>query len=194
MPAFGPISIKDMFDEMHDIATQLVSKWARMGSEQPIELTADTTRLTFDTISLCATGMRFNSFYREDLHPFLHTVADFLTESGERPMRTSIEKLLNPALEKKFKRDIEILRQFGKECVDRRKANPMDKKDLLNAMLFSKDPKTGQNLTDESIVDNMITFLVAGKSWPLKLLNIVPTDFPSRLRRFPKLLLIKRRS
>lgn len=164
MPAFGPIAIKDMFDEMHDIASQLIAKWARMGGDQAINLTDDTTRLTFDTIALCSTGMRFNSFYREDIHPFIHTVGDFLIESGTRPGRTTIEKLLNPGLEKKYRRDIETLRQFAQDYIDHRRANPTDRKDLLNAMLYGKDPKTGQSLTEQSVIDNMLTFLIAGKT------------------------------
>jgi cytochrome P450/NADPH-cytochrome P450 reductase len=46
--------------------------------------------------------------------------------------------------------------------VDHRRANPSDKKDLLNAMLFGKDPKTGEKMTDQSIINNIITFLIAG--------------------------------
>jgi cytochrome P450/NADPH-cytochrome P450 reductase len=52
VPAFGPIGIKDMFDEMYDIGTQLVAKWARMGPEVAINVTDDYTRLTLDSIAL----------------------------------------------------------------------------------------------------------------------------------------------
>jgi cytochrome P450 / NADPH-cytochrome P450 reductase len=52
MPAFGPISIRSMFDEMHDIASQLVIKWARFGSTERINVTSDFTRLTLDSIAL----------------------------------------------------------------------------------------------------------------------------------------------
>lgn len=38
--------------EMHDIASQLVLKWARFGSENDIDVTSDFTRLTLDTIAL----------------------------------------------------------------------------------------------------------------------------------------------
>lgn len=54
MPAFGPLSIRGMFDEMHDIASQLVIKWARFGPEDKINVTDDFTRLTLDTIALSA--------------------------------------------------------------------------------------------------------------------------------------------
>jgi cytochrome P450 / NADPH-cytochrome P450 reductase len=50
--AFGPISIRGMFDEMHDIASQLVIKWARFGPKEKINVTDDFTRLTLDSIAL----------------------------------------------------------------------------------------------------------------------------------------------
>ena len=52
MPAFGPLSIRGMFDEMHDVASQLVVKWARSGRSEKINVTDDFTRLTLDTIAL----------------------------------------------------------------------------------------------------------------------------------------------
>lgn len=67
IPAFGPLSIRGMFDEMHDIAGQLVMKWARHGSSYSIPVTDDFTRLTLDTIALCAMDYRFNSYYREQM-------------------------------------------------------------------------------------------------------------------------------
>ena len=54
------------------------------------------------------------------------------------------------------------MRNVAVEVIARRRANPTDKKDLLNAILFGKDPQTGERLTDESIMNNMITFLIAG--------------------------------
>lgn len=36
-----------------------------------------------------------------------------------------------------------------------RKAHPQDKKDVLNTMLFGVDPKTGEKLSDENIVNNV---------------------------------------
>ncbi len=36
LPVFGPLRIREMFEEMHEIATQLVMKWARYGSENVI--------------------------------------------------------------------------------------------------------------------------------------------------------------
>ncbi|GIZ44509.1 hypothetical protein CKM354_000770600 [Cercospora kikuchii] len=160
-PAFGPLAIKDMYEEMLDISTQLVAKWARIGPDQEIDVTGDMTRLTLDSIALCAMGMRFNSFYREDLHEFVGAMVDVLTEGGRRATRTRIESILNPGPEKKFFKDIDLMKRVAQECIDRRKGQPR-KKDLLDRMLYGKDPSTGLPLNEETVMNNMITLLVAG--------------------------------
>lgn len=162
IPAFGPLGIKDMFDEMYDIASQLVAKWARQGPDVTINVTDDFTRLTLDSIALCAMDKRFNSFYKEEMHPFVGAMVRFLVESGRRDQRTRLETMLNPSREKRYRADIALMRSVATEVVAHRRANPVEKKDLLNIMLFGKDPKTGQRLSDDSITNNMITFLIAG--------------------------------
>ncbi|KIW15094.1 hypothetical protein PV08_07881 [Exophiala spinifera] len=162
VPAFGPIGIHDMYDEMYDIATQLVAKWARVGPDEKINVTDDYTRLTLDSIALCAMGKRFNSFYSENMHPFVNAMVGFLLESGRRAGRTRLESLFSRAAARQFEEDIATMKSVAEEVIAHRRANPTDKKDLLNAMLYGKDPKTGERLTHESVMNNMITFLIAG--------------------------------
>ncbi|KAI1135806.1 cytochrome P450 [Hypoxylon sp. FL0543] len=161
MPAFGPMSIRGMFDEMHEIATQLAMKWARYGPNHPIEVSDDFTRLALDTLALCSMGYRFNSYYTSELHPFVAAMGDFLTESGNRPNRTMPSWFYRNEDAKYFK-DIETLRRTSDEVLQERKRNPSNRKDLLTAMLNGVDPKTGQHMSDSSITDNLITFLIAG--------------------------------
>ena len=163
VPAFGPIGIKDMFDEMYDIATQLVAKWARQGPDVPICVADDFTRLTLDSIALCALDKRFNSFYKEQMHPFVGAMVGFLAESGRRDRRTRLGMMLSPAPERQYQADIALMRSIAAEVIAHRRANPVNKKDLLNAMLYGKDPKTGQRLSDDNIMNNMLTFLIAGR-------------------------------
>ncbi|KAI3154000.1 hypothetical protein CBS147325_1092 [Penicillium roqueforti] len=162
VPAFGPLMIRGMFDEMYDIATQLVMKWARAGPTVPIQVTDDFTRLTLDTIALCAMGTRFNSFYHDEMHPFVEAMVGLLLGSGHRSLRPALLNSLPTSENNKYWSDIEYLRNLSQELVDARKENPVDKKDLLNALILGRDPQTGKGMTDASIVDNMITFLIAG--------------------------------
>lgn len=162
MPAFGPMPIQSMYAEMHEIATQLALKWARHGPNTPIMVTDDFTRLTLDTLALCAMGFRFNSFYHDELHPFITAMGDFLTESGARAQQPSFVTALKRSANKKYWKDIGILRQTARDVIESRKAHPTERKDLLSAMLDGVDPKTGQKLSEDSIIDNLITFLIAG--------------------------------
>lgn len=161
LPAFGPVSIRGMFDEMHDVATQLAMKWARHGSK-PIMVTEDFTRLALDTLALCSMGFRFNSFYTEDLHPFVSAMGDFLVECGNRSRRPPLPAWFYKNQETKYWADIQTLRSTAQQVLDERKSGTSDRKDLLAAMLKGIDPKLGVTMTDDSIIDNLITFLIAG--------------------------------
>lgn len=164
MPAFGPSSLRVMFDGMYDIASQLTMKWARYGKSSPITVTSDFTRLTLDTIALCSMDFRFNSYYKDGVHPFVEAMGDFLTESGDRARRLPVPSIFYWGKDKKFFGDIEMMRKTANEILRERKSeNNLDtRKDLLSAMLNGVDPKSGQKMTEQSILDNLITFLIAG--------------------------------
>ncbi|KAI8656633.1 hypothetical protein LRP88_11942 [Fusarium phalaenopsidis] len=163
LPAFGPLSIRSMFDEMHDIATQMCMKFARHGPQTPINASDDFTRLALDTLALCSMGFRFNSYYREELHPFIQAMGDFLTESGVRNRRpTFAPNFLYRAANEKFFADIKVMKDLAAEVVANRKERPNDRKDLLTAMLEGVDPQTGEKLSDENIGNQLVTFLIAG--------------------------------
>ncbi|KAK6531769.1 hypothetical protein TWF694_002938 [Orbilia ellipsospora] len=162
IPAFGPLAIRDMFDEMADVANQLALKWARLPTGATIDPSDDFTRLALDTVTLCAMGARFNSFYTEAQHPFVDSMVDFLIESGNRGRRLPAMNMIPGQATDKYFRDIEFMKQVANDLLKERKENPCDKKDLLNAMIKGRDPQTGKGLSDELIVNNMITFLIAG--------------------------------
>ncbi|KAL2813045.1 cytochrome P450 [Aspergillus cavernicola] len=173
MPAFGPLSIRGMFDEMHDIASQLALKWARYGPDVPIMVTDDFTRLTLDTLALCSMGYRFNSYYSPVLHPFIEAMGDFLTEAGEKSRRPPLPGIFFRGRDQKFRDDIAVLRNTALQVLEARKAGQSDRNDLLAAMLRGVDSKTGRKMTDESIMDNLITFLIAGHETTSGLLSFV---------------------
>lgn len=86
----------------------------------------------------------------------------FLGTVNMRADRTKVQNMLDRRSQRQMAYDRDVLRAAAQEVIDNRRANPVDKKDLLNSMLYGKDPKTGQGLSDENIMNNMITFLVAG--------------------------------
>ncbi|KAL1848448.1 hypothetical protein Plec18170_008046 [Paecilomyces lecythidis] len=109
-------------------------------------------------------GYRFNSFYSEgEFHPFIKSMVRFLTEADIKATLPSFLSNLRLRAKKRVQLDIETMRTVCREIVDeRRKTNPGTKNDLLDTMLNSRDGLTGDGLSDESIIDNILTFLVAG--------------------------------
>ncbi|CAK7213051.1 hypothetical protein SBRCBS47491_001671 [Sporothrix bragantina] len=161
-PAFGPMSIRNMFDDMHDIASQLTLKWARQGPLEPIHVTDDFTRLALDTLALCAMDYRFNSFYSQEMHPFIKAMGGFLVESGNRSRRPPLPSMLYKRADQQYEADIATMRAVSDGVLQARKQQPSERKDLLAAMLAGKDPRTGETLDDDAITNNLITFLIAG--------------------------------
>lgn len=148
---------------MYDIACQLTLKWARLGPDKVVAATSDFTRLTLDTIALCTMDYRFNSFYQDEMHPFVAAMTRMLRAGSEANQLSGMLKGMLPSHAAALKRDKDLQRQTAEEIVEKRKNNPVDKKDLLNAMIYNKDPKTGQNMSPGLIAANMQTFLIAGE-------------------------------
>ena len=109
---------------------------------------------------------RFNSFYKDKLHPFIYAMSGMLSESAARGIRPALATYFMRGAQQKFDSDIATLRRVSAEVVAERRKYPSDKKDLLNAMIKGRDPKTGEGMSDDNIMDNMITFLIAGRSIP----------------------------
>ncbi|WP_068304835.1 cytochrome P450 [Pararhodobacter sp. CCB-MM2] len=164
MPAFGPIGVRDMFPQMLDIADQMFTRWERFGGGTVVDVADNMTRLTLDTIALAGFDYRFNSFYRDEMHPFVGAMVGALKESGLRGRRPAIVSKMMRKRAKQYEADIELLKKVGAELIAERRADPnaATKDDLLNRMLNGRDPKTGEGLSDENIMYQMITFLIAG--------------------------------
>lgn len=164
MPAFAPLSVQEMFTDMKDIANQLILSWARKGPENRILVTDDFTRLTLDTIALCTMSYRFNSFYSDTMHPFVEAMNFIFKENTAKSSRPAILQSLMLKTNAQYEHARKVLQETGKRIIQGRRENPTDKHDVLNTMIYGKDPKTGEVMRDELIVQQMITFLIAGES------------------------------
>ncbi|KAF7347083.1 Fatty acid hydroxylase [Mycena venus] len=181
MPAFGTLAVKDMMEEMRDISNQLLLKVlgtvstptayaprsellipARFGPNAVIDPSDDFTRVALDTIAYCSMSHRLNSFYTDQQPEFAVAMGDFLRESGQRFVRPRILQAVMHGKTTKYQADIKTMKDLADQIVATRKSHPVPKHDLLDIMLNSRDPKTGQAMTEQSIAENLLTFLIAG--------------------------------
>ncbi|WP_147803330.1 bifunctional cytochrome P450/NADPH--P450 reductase [Alkalicoccus halolimnae] len=163
LPSFSQQAMKGYHNKMVDIASQLIQKWARLNPNEEVQVPDDMTRLTLDTIGLCGFNYRFNSFYREDSHPFVAKMVRALDESMNQTQRLDIQDKLMVRSRKQYNDDIEYMFNLVDQLIEERKqAGDQGEDDLLGHMLKGKDPETGEALDDENIRFQIITFLIAG--------------------------------
>ncbi|MBP2328163.1 cytochrome P450/NADPH-cytochrome P450 reductase [Kibdelosporangium banguiense] len=164
MPAFGTVAMKDYFPQMLDIAEQMMVRWERFGPGHHIDVAEDMTRLTLDTIALCAFDVRFNSFYSEQSHPFVGAMVGALIEAGNRGERLPGVQPFLFAKNRQYRDDIATMHRITDEIVAARIAKPAEGRpdDLLERMLSAVDPLTGEKLSAENIQYQLATFLIAG--------------------------------
>ncbi len=164
MTPFGNRAMQSYHPSMLDIAEQLVKKWERMNADDEIDVVHDTTALALDTVGLCGFDYRFNSFYREDYHPFVAS----LVRSLETIMLTRglpLEGLWLRNRNRDLAGDVAFMNAMVDDIVaERRKnADASDaKKDMLSAMMTGVDRATGTQLDDINIRYQINTFLIAG--------------------------------
>lgn len=163
LPSFSQTAMRGYQDMMVDIAVQLVQKWARLNPDDHVDVPEDMTRLTLDTIGLCGFNYRFNSFYREEPHPFITSMVRALGEAMSQLQRLGIQDKLMIRTKRQFQRDIETMFSLVDKIIAERKSHgQLGGDDLLAHMLSGKDPETGEALDDENIRYQIITFLIAG--------------------------------
>jgi len=164
MTPFGNRAMQSYHPSMLDIAEQLVEKWGRLNADDEIDVVHDMTALTLDTIGLCGFDYRFNSFYREDYHPFVES----LVRSLETIMMTRGIPLEGLWLQKRrqtLASDVAFMNKMVDEIVAERRKNAEaaeGKKDMLGAMMTGVDRTTGTQLDDVNIRYQINTFLIAG--------------------------------
>ncbi|MFD0710673.1 bifunctional cytochrome P450/NADPH--P450 reductase [Paenibacillus sp. GCM10027626] len=163
LPSFSQTAMRGYHDMMTDLAVQLIQKWSRLNPDESVDVPGDMTRLTLDTIGLCGFNYRFNSFYREQPHPFITSMVRALNEAMNQLQRLGIQERLMVITKRQYQHDIQALFSLVDKIIAERKAQgEQDGVDLLARMLNGKDPDTGQALDDENIRYQIITFLIAG--------------------------------
>jgi cytochrome P450/NADPH-cytochrome P450 reductase len=166
LPNFGDRAMQSYHPIMLDVAEQMLDKWSRLNADDEIDVVHDMTALTLDTIGMCGFGYRFNSFYRDDNHPFVNAMVEslqFMMSERGYPF----EDLVRKGERKKLDADIAYINALVDRIIAERKLERAErgdgsKRDLLDYMLDGVDRKSGERLDDVNIRYQIITFLIAG--------------------------------
>lgn len=164
MPAFSLGAMRSYHDAMLEVADQMIDYWDRAADHgQAVDVPTDTTRLTLDTIGQCGFGYSFNSFDRDTAHPFVRAMERMLILGHERTNALPGTDLVRPGRVREFREQISILNRIVNDVIaSRRASGETGHDDLLERMLHTPDPASGELLDDTNIRHQVLTFLIAG--------------------------------
>ncbi|OKL61356.1 hypothetical protein UA08_03725 [Talaromyces atroroseus] len=95
---------------------------------------------------------------------FLTAIDQSTMEAVKRPTRP---KLLNWLFHQRgYDKDIRTMRSFCADVIAKRKSEQQPREDMLNVMLNGKDPQTGESLSHEQVIDEIINIFIGSATSP----------------------------
>ena len=162
-PFITPAAVANWFPEVRDCTSELTAKWRALGDGTQVSAISELNRLDLETTTLCFYGRKLNGL--DGTEPRMISAMNGATsEAIKRPTRPKFVNWL--FYQTKFHRDSGAMRQYAAECLEYRKANPTDRRDLLYAMMNGKDPETGKGLTEQQVIDEIVTMPIGSSTAP----------------------------
>ena len=162
-PLLTPTAVASHFIDVRKCAIELAEKWGALGSQNRISAIGELNRLDLETTTLCFYGRKLNCLMGPQ-PPMIKAMDGATSEAVKRPTRPKLANMLFH--QSKFETDSKAMRQYATECLQYRKANPTDRKDMLHTMLTAKDPETGESLNEQQIIDEMVTMPIGSSTAP----------------------------
>ncbi len=166
-PAFSLSAMKNYHDTMVETARELLAYWDVRSRSGPVDVHADTSKLTLQTIGRIGFGYDFRCFESAEPAPYAAAVMRASTYAGHSGFRIPVQwldHLVHRRAIAQFDADLSYARSVVDDVIRARRANPSDAPDddLLALMLTTPDPETAEYLSDENIRNQVLTFLNAG--------------------------------
>ncbi|MFE2884418.1 cytochrome P450 [Streptomyces sp. NPDC059272] len=163
-PGFSREAMAGYHPMMLSVAERLTDHWDReLAAGRPVDVPGDMTKLTLETISRTGFGHDFGSFERDRPHPFVTSMVGTLSYAQRlNSVPSPLAPLLLRTATRRNDADIAYLNNTVDAMVRARRDSGGGDGDLLDRMLDTTHPDTGERLSPENVRRQVITFLVAG--------------------------------
>lgn len=155
-PAFSAEAMRRYHPVMVDVARELTAAWD--AADGPVDVAADMTRLTLETIGRAGFGYRFGSFERAEPHPFVTAMIRALRYAQLQNVKLPFVRRAFAGTPEQNRADIATMTNLVDEVIEARDGSD----NLLELMLTEGHPVTGERLDPVNIRNQAITFVVAG--------------------------------
>jgi len=162
MPVFSKSAMMAYHDTMAATVHELLDAWHHTLSW--IDIAEEANRLTIEIIARAGFSYSFGKLGEHNDNSFLDAV---LRELAFAIRRTGAIPLYENLFGRKRKRqhyaDKAYIRQWVAGVIDSHRQDPSpDHTSILDRMLHTADPDTGERLDDDNIINQVLTLLVAG--------------------------------
>ncbi|MEU6089362.1 cytochrome P450 [Streptomyces sp. NPDC047085] len=163
-PGFSREAMETYHGMMLSVAGRLTDHWdTELAAGRTVDVPGDMTKLTLETIARTGFGHDFGSFERDRPHPFVSAMVGTLTYAQRlNSVPGPLAPLLLRGAARRNAADIAYLNRTVDELVATRHGSGSGAGDLLDRMLETAHPETGERLSPENVRRQVITFLVAG--------------------------------
>ncbi|KUN30947.1 cytochrome P450 [Streptomyces corchorusii] len=163
-PGFSREAMEGYHGMMLSVADRLTDHWDRhLAAGRTVDVPGDMTRLTLETIARTGFGHDFGSFERDRPHPFVTAMVGTLAYAQRlNSVPGPLAPLLLRTAARRNAADIAHLNRTVDGLVAARRRSGGGEGDLLDRMLATAHPRTGEKLSPENVRKQVITFLVAG--------------------------------
>lgn len=165
MPAFSQAAMRRYHPTMLAAATELTDAWdARATTGETVDVSADTTRVTLETIGRCAAGYSFGAFESEDTHPFVENMVAGLVGSDRLGVfrATFLPKFIGDRYERRVQRHAAEMHRIADEIIEGRRREGLGHHDDLLEIMLAPGEDGKPALDEANIRYQLINFLVAG--------------------------------
>ncbi|WP_328492453.1 cytochrome P450 [Streptomyces sp. NBC_00414] len=163
-PGFSREAMEGYHAMMLGVASRLTDRWdGEQAAGRAVDVPGDMTKLTLETIARTGFGHDFDSFERARPHPFVTAMVGALSYAQRlNVVPAPVAPVLMRTASRRNRADVAYLNRTVDAVVETRLHGPAGDGDLLDRMLETAHPETGERLTPENVRRQVITFLIAG--------------------------------
>ncbi|WP_275791141.1 cytochrome P450 [Pararhizobium gei] len=157
--AFRHDKLVELLPGMIETAGRTRDRWLSRGGGV-LDIGHEMMRMTFDII----VETMMSGGHGIDVAQVERSITDYLKPSGWTFALSVLgvpEWMPYPG-RRKARASVLFLRSSLAAVIDARRRNPVATNDLVNMLLTAADPESGRMMSDEEIIDNLLTFITAG--------------------------------
>lgn len=153
-PAFSRQCISGLATKMQKANQELLTDWlAKADKGEVIDISSDTSDLSLEIILRC--------LFSDDMDKLIK-------QEGKNPFDILTYEL---ARDIKFVMKFRALKSLVQQLMDERRESSVRYDDFLEAFMEAKDKETGEGMTDNEIIDEVMTMIIAGHETGATTLN-----------------------